>query len=540
MKKILSAVVAICMLFSCTTAIAAGKTSGESHGEITAKLNQPLSSILDPGGILSKFLESGKISCNVKYDLSDNSSLKMQLDMTSASSEADYNQSLSMWININLSNQEFATVSTIFKFGSMENYFYQTQMVNSEEAQALTASIKLMILATDQSFTNQYVSLLKKYGGKQTGQNIALSLKPSALWDFYKEEMDLYQNAVPEIKDQLSDASGISLLPSEMSAIIGQDEDEKILQTLIGNYLFGPNAITMNVKLSADGDYIAASTSDIHINCNLYDISKYQADYFGFDFDTSELEGTRADYQVNMTIHSDSSLTNVGKTTITQPTLTSENSTPYNYYSSSFGIIGTSNDSYSYDTDTYNNDNPAFEDISNHWAEYEINELSNQSIIRDADFDFNPNGYITRSYAANLLYNAHLYYEEILEDETKGNSFSDVEDNNEYLDAINWVANSHIMIGRGNHKFDPNGTVTREEFCVILNQYAAFAKKDITSDAHYNSFSDQNKISTFAKDSVEAMVKAGFVSGRVNGSFDPQTPITRAEACYILYYFLNN
>lgn len=96
------------------------------------------------------------------------------------------------------------------------------------------------------------------------------------------------------------------------------------------------------------------------------------------------------------------------------------------------------------------------------------------------------------------------------------------------------------MIGRGNHKFDPNGTVTREEFCVILNQYAAFAKKDITSDAHYNSFSDQNKISTFAKDSVEAMVKAGFVSGRVNGSFDPQTPITRAEACYILYYFLNN
>lgn len=64
----------------------------------------------------------------------------------------------------------------------------------------------------------------------------------------------------------------------------------------------------------------------------------------------------------------------------------------------------------------------------------------------------------------------------------------------------------------------------REGKCLI-------AMKD---DVKANGYSDGAKIRDWALDSVEALSNAGILNGRADGTFDPQSFTTRAEAATVL------
>lgn len=71
---------------------------------------------------------------------------------------------------------------------------------------------------------------------------------------------------------------------------------------------------------------------------------------------------------------------------------------------------------------------------------------------------------------------------------------------------------------------------------VMLYRFAQY--KGITLDgANETSFTDAAAISDYAKEAVAAMAKAGILSGRENGSFDPKAKATRAETASMLVRF---
>ena len=168
------------------------------------------------------------------------------------------------------------------------------------------------------------------------------------------------------------------------------------------------------------------------------------------------------------------------------------------------------------------------------------------------------------------------------------------------MDGAEWAKTSvdalvkkGIIAGRGNNKFAPNESITREEFvklCVVLFKLPADGISDnvfndVTSDMwcypyiktaygakiingispdefgvgrnvtrqdamvilnecvkNYNltygeseKFADDADISDYAKSAVENMRALGIISGYADGTFCPKNSITRAEAAKILF-----
>ena len=117
------------------------------------------------------------------------------------------------------------------------------------------------------------------------------------------------------------------------------------------------------------------------------------------------------------------------------------------------------------------------------------------------------------------------------------NPFSDVKDGQFYTKAVKWAAANKIVQG-SNGKFSPNDNITRQDFAVILNRYAKLVSIKLPAKKGYKGFADKSNISSYAKNSVEALYKSGVVNGKTGNRFDPRGNTTRAESAAMLHRFL--
>uniref|UniRef100_UPI00058F6D2E S-layer homology domain-containing protein n=1 Tax=Effusibacillus pohliae TaxID=232270 RepID=UPI00058F6D2E len=85
-----------------------------------------------------------------------------------------------------------------------------------------------------------------------------------------------------------------------------------------------------------------------------------------------------------------------------------------------------------------------------------------------------------------------------------------------------------IIAGVGGGKFNPTGIVTREQAAAILVKAAQYQKVSVDLNAPLN-FSDASQVSDWAKQYVAAAAKLGLVKG-ADGKFDPQGNATREAA----------
>lgn len=109
-------------------------------------------------------------------------------------------------------------------------------------------------------------------------------------------------------------------------------------------------------------------------------------------------------------------------------------------------------------------------------------------------------------------------------------SFSDVPSGKWYTAAVKWAAENGVVNGMGDGKFAPEQPVTREQMCVMLVNYVEkFQKKSLDSTINAQTFKDDAKMASWAKDSVYKCAKAGLVNGVGNNMFDPQGTTTRAQ-----------
>ena len=147
-----------------------------------------------------------------------------------------------------------------------------------------------------------------------------------------------------------------------------------------------------------------------------------------------------------------------------------------------------------------------------------------------SDNEFAPNAKMTRAMFVTVLsrYDGS-------ERKSGQSAYTDVPAGAWYTGAVNWAAYNKLVEGKGGGKFDPDGYVTREEICTILNRYFLFKEMSFEKQNVSVSFTDADKINTWASGSVKKCVQYGIVTGYPDGSFLPQATATRAEVASILY-----
>lgn len=110
-------------------------------------------------------------------------------------------------------------------------------------------------------------------------------------------------------------------------------------------------------------------------------------------------------------------------------------------------------------------------------------------------------------------------------DSFNGSRFTDVSKEAWYAPYVEWAAENGIVNGIGNSQFAPEKAVTREKLSVIIANFIKFTGLTLNElTANPADFADDSSISTWAKDGVTFMQKAGIISVRTTASLILKAP----------------
>jgi hypothetical protein len=167
---------------------------------------------------------------------------------------------------------------------------------------------------------------------------------------------------------------------------------------------------------------------------------------------------------------------------------------------------------------------PTFTDIPpNHWALTYITNAAEKGLMQGVGENrFNPEGLLTRAQIAQILFNA---YETHLP--AGAMSFPDVSDGSWYARAVTWAGYRGIIDTAAGGNFNPNAPATRELRAEALFRVSVQKNVALPTVRDSVTFTDQAQINHLP--AVNALQRAGIVSGFPDGSFGPHRTITRAE-----------
>jgi len=97
------------------------------------------------------------------------------------------------------------------------------------------------------------------------------------------------------------------------------------------------------------------------------------------------------------------------------------------------------------------------------------------------------------------------------------------------------LAKAGVIGGYGDSTFRPDNNISRQEMVMILSRIVNL--QSVTKDITKGDFSDLN--SSYAADVVKDAAQTGIINGKIDGTFDPKAPSTRAEALQIILNALN-
>ncbi len=141
-----------------------------------------------------------------------------------------------------------------------------------------------------------------------------------------------------------------------------------------------------------------------------------------------------------------------------------------------------------------------------------------------ADGVFDPGGTMTRAMAVTILY--RISGSPAVD--TSGNVYSDVASDSWYAAPVCWARENGVADGVSDTRFDPTGSITREQLVTMLWRYAGSTVTGTTLE-----YADAGSISSWAADAVAWASATGIVSGRDGNIFDPAGTATRAECAAI-------
>ena len=93
-----------------------------------------------------------------------------------------------------------------------------------------------------------------------------------------------------------------------------------------------------------------------------------------------------------------------------------------------------------------------------------------------------------------------------------------------------------IVNGESKDSFNPDALITREEIAAMIVRAVEYQDATLLKDLDTSKvFADNNRIGSFALDSVKRASALGIVNGRAGNIFDPKANATRAESAVMLY-----
>lgn len=180
------------------------------------------------------------------------------------------------------------------------------------------------------------------------------------------------------------------------------------------------------------------------------------------------------------------------------------------------------------------------EEIHNHWANQQLQQLITLGIIRgDETGRINADAEITRAeFAAMLVRALNLGNIPILRGQ-----FVDVPAASWYFFPVNQVAQAGIVHGYSSDRFGPLDPITREQITVMcVRALQNRGLLDQQNDGHASilaPFVDRQAISGWASASVSLAVEYRLIEGRGGEMFAPQAHASRAEAGVIILRMLD-
>ncbi|WP_314587655.1 S8 family serine peptidase [Paenibacillus terrigena] len=178
-----------------------------------------------------------------------------------------------------------------------------------------------------------------------------------------------------------------------------------------------------------------------------------------------------------------------------------------------------------------------FNDIASSWAASDITALANKLIIEGtSETTFAPKNNLTRAEFTALLVRSLG-----LRTSSAAPTFSDVKGSEWYAGDIAAASQVGLIQGLGNGQFAPKANVTRQELTVMLARALKLTGVELKpSNPSFQTYSDDDQISDYAKDSVKALSSAGIMSGDENqkGLFLPTTATTRETVAAALHKLL--
>lgn len=169
------------------------------------------------------------------------------------------------------------------------------------------------------------------------------------------------------------------------------------------------------------------------------------------------------------------------------------------------------------------------------WYAQAISWASSHEVMNGTGKGFEPGANATRAQITQLLMNL---------DGARPDGdiahFSDVREKDWYADSVTWAVENGIAQGEGN-AFGAAEDATREQFVVMLYNYARRKERDIEVSADFNAFPDVENVSAWARDAVTWAVGAGMLRGSTDADgsqiLNPQGEITRAQIATIMTRF---
>lgn len=178
-------------------------------------------------------------------------------------------------------------------------------------------------------------------------------------------------------------------------------------------------------------------------------------------------------------------------------------------------------------------DTKEFKDIAKDGHKAYIEKLAQRYIINGkTDTAFAPNKDITRGQFAAMM--ARALDLEVVEENT---NFEDI-NGKWYADYVNALTKKGIIKGKTSTEFDPEGTLTRQQAALMVKRMLDYLNVDMSETTSVKEFTDFNKLSTEAREAVMSLAGLQIVSGKENGQFAPNVPLTRSQMAKILYLSL--
>lgn len=178
------------------------------------------------------------------------------------------------------------------------------------------------------------------------------------------------------------------------------------------------------------------------------------------------------------------------------------------------------------------NENFYMKDISGHWGEKDITQLSYMGILKGNNGQASPDSLISRAEFIALLVRALGHEEDI----AKGvPSFSDIKSTDWYYKVIAIAKEKEITRGNADGTFSPNKPISREEIVLMLVRAMNLDIKQTSESRNFKDIMSSYKY----KAELNSAINTGIINGYEDNTFRPANNALRAEAAVMINRMVN-